>query len=166
MIYQLRLPASLGLDGFFTKIVGILEQSLGRPLNLELQGAVAQDLEKHILAFDTCGSSGLCDEATEPAEWNKGFDPVLLSSDPGDQDKVLRYHLNLPNDSLANLAGALARYIDRHLPSSDHEHRPQATSAVMDAVSPYLFFGEICRKTDLCKSAEPRPVKINLGEAA
>jgi hypothetical protein len=152
----------MGLDGFFTKIVRSLEQSLGRPLNLELQAAVAQDLEKHLLAFDTCGSSSLCDEATIPAKWNKGFDPILLSSNPVDMDKVGRFHLNLPQDSLEVFTGALARFVESHLSGSDASRREEAAQALNDVISPYLFYGEICRKTDLCASAEPRPVKINV----
>lgn len=166
MIYQLRLPKEMGLDGFFQRIVKALEQSLGRPLSLELQGAVAADLEKHLLAYDTCGGSALCDEATVPSKWNKGYEDFLLSQEPAARDRVLRFHLKLPNDSLLALAGGMARYVDQHLLQSGGSRRAQATQAVVDAMSPYLFFGEICKKTDLCKSAEPMPVKIHVAEPA
>ena len=72
----------------FQRIVKALEQSLGRPLSLELQGAVAADLEKHILAYDTCGCSALCDEATVPSKWNKGYEDFLLSQVPEAHDRV------------------------------------------------------------------------------
>lgn len=166
MIYQLRLPADLGLDGFFHRLVNALELSLGRPLSPELQAAVAADLEKHILAFDTCGCSSLCDEATVPSKWNKGFEDYLLSTQPQDAVRVQRYHLKLPNDSLLTLAGGMARYVDQHLLHSGGSRRAQATQALVDAMSPFIFFGEICRKTDLCQSAEPRAVKIKLPETA
>jgi hypothetical protein len=165
MIYQLRLPAATGLNGLFKRIVKALELNLGRPLSPQLRAAVAADLEKHILAFDTCGNSSLCDEATVPAPWNKGYEDYLLSSNPLDQAKVLRFHLQLPGESLPAFAGALARYVDQHLPNSDASHRNQAAQAIVDILAPYLFVGEICRKTELCNSAEPRPVKIDL-EAA
>lgn len=164
MIYQLRLPAETGLDGLFQRIVKALELNLGRPLAPDLRADVAADLEKHILAFDTCGNSSLCDEATVPAPWNEGYEDYLLSSNPLDQAKVLRFHLQLPSHSLPDFAGSLARYVDQHLPHSDGSHRSQAAQAVAQILAPYLFVGEICRKTDLCNSAEPRPVKINLEE--
>lgn len=165
MIYQLRLPVELGLDGLYRRVVQALEASLGRPLGPDLRAAVATDLERHVLAFDTCGCSALCDEATVPAKWNKGYEGFLLSTRPEDRDRVLRFHLKLPNDSLLALAGGLARYADQHLLQSGGSRRAQATQAVVEVLSPYLFFGEICRKTDLCTSAEPRPVKIALEQA-
>lgn len=166
MIYQLRLPAALGLDGFFKQVVRSLEMSLGRPLGAELQAAVAADLEKHILAFDTCGCSALCDEATVPAKFNPGFDPVLLSTDPADSDKVLRLHLNLQQDSLDVFTGALARFVGSHLNGGDPSRREAAAQALSAYIGSHLFFGEICRKTDLCQTAEPRPVQFKLGSAA
>lgn len=166
MIYQLRLPVALGLDGFLEKLVVTLERSLGRPLSPALQSAVARDLEKHLMAFDTCGSSSLCDEATGPSKWNMGYDPLLLSSNPKDQDLIIRLHLNLPQDSLPVFSGGLARFVDSRLEGSDGSRREEAAQAVSDVISPYLFYGEICRKTDLCQSAEPRPIRFSINEAA
>lgn len=166
MIYQLRLPVEMGLDGFFRRIVKALEGGLGRPLSPELTKTVATNLEKHILAYDTCGCSALCDEATVPSKWNKGYEDFLLSTVPSERDRVLRYHLNLPNDSLQALAGGLARFVDQQLFDGAGTHRAEATRAIEDAIAPYLFFGEICKKTDLCQSAEPKAVKIQVGEAA
>jgi hypothetical protein len=165
MIYQLRLPASLGVDGLFLKLVAGLEQALGRPLPLDLQGAVARDLEKHLMAFDTCGCSALCDEATVPSRWNRDYEPYLLSMANEDRDKVLRLHLNLPGDSLERLAGGLARYLDGHLAGTGAERRADAAAVIFSVLAPYTFLGEICRTIDLCKSAEQRPVRISVGQA-
>jgi hypothetical protein len=162
MIYQLRLPVSLGLDGFFARIVRTLEQSLGRPLDLRLQNAVARDLERHILAYDTCGCSALCDEASVPARWNQGYDPLLLSTKPGDADKVLRLQLKLPQDSLEVFTGALARFVDGRLEGGNASRREAAAKALQELFAPHLFVGEICHKTDLCQMAEPRPVSITV----
>jgi hypothetical protein len=166
MIYMLRLPVKLGLDGFFKELVVVLERSLGRPLSLELQGAVAQDLKKHLTAFDTCGASSYCDEATVPAKWNQGYDPALLSSDPRLQDSVVRVHLNLPQDSLDVFSGGLARFIDSHLENSDSSRRDEAARAVSAFISPYLFHGEICRRNDHCTHAAAKPIEFKIGEAA
>lgn len=165
MLYQLRLPAETGLNGLFRRIVQALEQTLGRPLDLPLQQAVAADMEKHILAFDLCGNSALCDEATVPAPWNTGYEDYLLSSNPLDQAKVRYFHLLLPNNSLSAFTGSLARYVDHHLPDSDGSRRIQASQALAEILAPYLFIGELCRKTDSCKSAVPRPVKIEFEPA-
>lgn len=162
MLYQLRLPVEMGLDGFFTRIVRSLEQSLGRPLNLDLQAAVAQDLERHIQRYDTCGCSSLCDEATVPAKWNRGHDPVLLSSDPTQMDKVQRLQLNLPQDSLDVFTGALARFVESHLEGSVSARREEAARALADVISPHLFVGEICLKNDHCENRAPLPVKISV----
>jgi hypothetical protein len=165
MIYQLRLPITLGVDGLFLNMVKSLEQALGRPLTLEMQGAVARDLEKHLMSFDTCGCSSLCDEAVEPSRWNHGFEPFLLSTTNEDRDKVLRLHLNLPGDSLERLSGALARYLDGHMVGGDEQRRADASTAIMSALAPYTFYGDVCRKIDLCKSAEQRPVSISVGQS-
>jgi len=166
MIYQLRLPIALGLDGLFLKLVKSLEQALGRPLPLDLQGTVARDLEKHLLSFDTCGCSVLCDEATVPSRWNKDYEPFLLSPTNEDRDKVLRLHLHLPGDSLERFAGGLARYLDGHLVGQGDERRAQAAAVIFSTFAPYTFHGEICRTIDLCKSAEARPVSISVVPAA
>lgn len=166
MIYQLRLPITLGVDGLFLKLVKGLEQAMGRPLPLELQGAVARDLEKHLMAFDTCGCSALCDEATVPSRWNKDYEPYLLSTLNEDRDRVQRLHLVLPGDSLERLAGGLARYLDGHLAGESASRRADAAAVIFNTLAPYTFFGEICRTIDLCKSAEQRPVRISVNQPA
>ena len=165
MIYQLRLPIALGLDGLFQQMILELELALACPLTLELKRAVACDLEKHLLALDTCGCSSLCDEATSPSKWNQNYEPFLLSMTNEDRDKVQRLTFNLPGDSLDRLAGGLARYLDQHIPGMDAARRSAATAVIFNSLAPYTFYGEICRKIDLCKSGERLPLHINIQAA-
>lgn len=166
MIYQLRLPLTLGLNGLFDQLIKAIEPALGRPLPLDLQDAVARDLEKHVMAFDTCGCSSLCDEATVPSRWNQGFEPFLLGMTNEDRDQVMRLHLNLPGDSLKRLTGGLGRFLDSHINGGSAARRQSIASAIEATLAPYTFIGEVCRSIDLCKSAEQRPVSISPRQAA
>lgn len=160
MNYQLRLPKSLGLSGLFQKLMEAVKPAVGYDLEQDMRGAIARDLEKHLIGVNTCACTTPCDAPVLPSAWNLAFEPFLLGKTDTDRDQVLRLQLDLPGESLEQFAAGMANFLDGHFNDGGAERRSAIAAAVYRTLAPYTFVGDVCRSAVLETGAEHTPVKI------
>jgi hypothetical protein len=162
--YQVRLRAEFGVNGLAMALGRDLEACFGRlglawkdENPLSLPDAVRGVLERHLVAYDACGSSCICDESVSPVPWNVDPDPRLLSSDPRHRDSLMRVQFRFSADEFYRFTAFLARMAASRSDVSDERAalaQEELEKTVFTAFSAFLFDAPLCHQRELCKDAQ------------
>lgn len=163
--YQLRLPADYGVTGLAQSLTdGLYAEfdKLGLSWRADnpmtLSEAVHAVLEHHLVAYDTCGSSCICDESVSPVSWNVNPDPRLMSSDPTQHDALMRIQFRFSADEFYRFTAFLARIAATQTDVEDERAQlaqERLEKVVFGLFSSFLFDAPMCHHRELCQDAQP-----------
>lgn len=169
--YQLRIPTDLGVDGISSALALRMRAALASLGGQVKQPAaftrsLGEALVKHLVSFDTCGCSSLCDEPVTPVAWNLDPPAKLMSSDPRHRDQVLRLHFRFSKEGFHRFSVYLARTAAHAAVVPEGRAllvEEELEKSVYHALSPYLFESPLCHTLDLCGIAKPLQLSLAAG---
>ncbi len=155
--YQLRFPAGEDLGTVLDRTcreVGRALQDAGIAWGTQgpgLEEFLKQVFDRHLVAYDTCDTSLICDETSTPTEWNPDPDPSLLTYQPKTRARVRRCHFRVPQKDIDAFGQETAEAILAAAGRGDLKADSRAGRALVEAwkkgLGPVLFLS-YCRETE------------------
>lgn len=167
--YQLRIREDQSLEGILNEsmdaVWNVISRHPAMPIlqpreKEELKSKLGKIFSRFIVRYDVCGLQAICEEAIEPAEWNRIPKHELWPRHPWQAQEIKRLVL-VVEKRLEEFVDALEAEIFKDiLATPERAHlakalRPDLGQAIRESIGPYLYKSVACGMSELCREAVP-----------